>query len=934
MDNLYDSSPVDQVQVPIPGSTQEPLSSNRILKITNPDEMEPFPNSNAFQSNCSDSNPSSSNKDFEPQTDSSALDMNNICANGSTSEAEIRYTTRSEYCHNCRTLGIFCTVGHEGSKCDQCVSLGMNCDLSISDEERETTHKLTRHSDHQADGAICEGNEDGSEDEHTYERDLDDCSRCGRSYRASLDDFGTWQVLDPEMRILARHTVQYLIDSGLELKPGGERALFDYFATGQIPDRSLASSSMYCRPCRVQSANAWEARCLRGRDEQEVAERQGTDTSQVSKAAKNCAGCFDRLVDQNSTDKFCETCEVVVRRCMVNEEEIGGDYYESRRTSDKIEESKVLRVVNMPDTSGNEATGKTSSEQLRDAESSDSDSTDHDYQDCNPQPLETQGDELANINQGSKANPVPQPTTPNASGAEFQSCVSCLQNDRHCEPCISSATNERFCDQDIPSCTACEMQGKKCSYRYLVNTRRTEPVRYFEVPRTCFWCSQRNVRIGISGLCSTCEVVREKSIESVSEDTASASKVQQSNPAPYRSLKPHNIQYDGVRQQAFSKPSQENSEPKRETAANRTSTLKGHTALPVGQPSEASPLPGFTTPCLGCSDTVISCAIHPPISSSSRHPSIRDTSLSASTKHYIPLPIPLSIRSNPTPNSTPTNSEASGPAKEDTTPCLACFDVDTKCAQHLTTADDRSVIKVAQACGSCRFALRECDGKKPRCGQCDRRRLECLFIRGDLANIEVEDGKSGEKKGSEAVPRATSPTQEDETPQDHPSPPLACGGCRIADIQCDGARPGCSSCKGKGLECLYITGKPSSHDEATTSQHRHVDTQSSKRMTHNTRLANSPLLTPTVVAADEDIVTEINVNMRESQIVDSSLSTSAGENVAQAADSEGNGDEEVDEEGKQSENSDSEDWDVVSATEDYDIVNLGRESEDGMSSVL
>ena len=44
----------------------------------------------------------------------------------------------------------------------------------------------------------------------------------------------------------------------------------------------------------------------------------------------------------------------------------------------------------------------------------------------------------------------------------------------------------------------------------------------------------------------------------------------------------------------------------------------------------------------------------------------------------------------------------------------------------------------------------------------------------------------------------------------------ACGSCRLAGLECDEAKPGCSACGERGVECLYITGEVKSENDDGT----------------------------------------------------------------------------------------------------------------------
>lgn len=202
-----------------------------------------------------------------------------------------------------------------------------------------------------------------------------------------------------------------------------------------------------------------------------------------------------------------------------------------------------------------------------------------------------------------------------------------------------------------------------------------------------------------------------------------------------------------------------------------------------------------------------------------------------------------------------------------------------------------------------------------------------------------------------------------------PPIPRACGGCRIAEVVCDETRPGCMVCKEKGLECMYINGgippfhKPSKlflpHTSLPFPSHlsRHVPAfhkyfygllksltyvsavlpsipeveDDHSQVTHNTRLTNSVILHPVSEEVSGDSMTDV----RESQLDDS---------VILAASSEGDDFEDeyeeeavnATDEGAQTEEPESEDWDVVSSNEEYEIIDSGSgiESDDGDSVVL
>ncbi|KAI9050572.1 hypothetical protein LZ554_005733 [Drepanopeziza brunnea f. sp. 'monogermtubi'] len=218
-------------------------------------------------------------------------------------------------------------------------------------------------------------------------------------------------------------------------------------------------------------------------------------------------------------------------------------------------------------------------------------------------------------------------------------------------------------------------------------------------------------------------------------------------------------------------------------------------------------------------------------------------------------------------------------------PCLACFDGETTCAHHEQPEESEDsekterALKAAPSCGSCRLARLACDGARKGCLNCQARGLDCMYISGGALPL------------SEAgiLDSGVLPAQED---SDVPEPPRACGGCRMLSITCDALRPGCTPCKEKGLDCMYIGGAtPSSPSEPVS----------------------ATLVGDEKATGNGGVADDIALQLDDSII----LAAAHAEDDSDAID---DGESQMDE-------LESEDWDVVSRNEDYEVVEATKKKK-------
>ncbi|PVH77763.1 hypothetical protein DL98DRAFT_517224 [Cadophora sp. DSE1049] len=821
-------------------------------------------------------------------------------------------------CHNCRTLGQSdCNAVQRDTACNRCLLMGMKCDLD-SDLDARGRGELNWSEYCGYCGMTvrkCEGNE-GT---------CGECFYCceGNCLRAvgSREKGSSRSVCGDE-------------DEASSVAFGEDDA---------ASDSSTKSMGARCQGCGEKLSTVEDVNCLRCRDVMVKTMRgfpgfvPSNHSIQDGQVLNTCAGCFEPKLDPHAAEIYCNGCKESLLRSVALEKNPRSHERNLGRSAEPIEESKSSTFHHGSETSFPSRTGAHPYELLQ---SQIFNPTSPGSTSQTTQPGETDNSDRC-------GEPCPDPSWKPQTPARWAF-----------QPCISCQTNSLLCDHALPSCTQCQNTDVKCSYRYLTNPRRTKPVRFDEVPRTCFACFEPNVQIQISGRCGPCDAKARLKAKWKGADASTAtatgasasasnlttasssSQIEESKSELPRFLASLETRLEDIRLGHYSQqpPHQPQLAPKVEGGAvgEPHPQTKGHIQVPPVLPSEttSTPLPGFTTPCLGCLDNLIPCSTHPRLTS--------NPPPSTFIKPYKPLSMGLR-HLTPTPSQSHTSPLASA------IPCLACFD-ETVCAYHLKSGWDE---KVATTCGSCRFAGLECDEAKPGCGACGERGVDCLYIKGS-----VEGESEGESDATAQAPaQATTPEPEPETlpippltssssvsETQPPPPPRACGSCRLSEIPCDETRPGCLVCKEKGLECLYISGSTVSTEEphiVTTVQatargeEEDENADDTKRLKHNT-LNNSAILHPVTEELDEHSITYV----RESQLDDSVILAAASEEICKE-----NEDEEatvtVDEAGAaevQREElesaSESEDWDVVSSNEEYEIVDAERESDDEGSLVL
>ncbi|KAK0111902.1 hypothetical protein ONS96_001169 [Cadophora gregata f. sp. sojae] len=668
------------------------------------------------------------------------------------------------------------------------------------------------------------------------------------------------------------------------------------------PESSMHFGAVKCRGCGEKLSTAEDVTCPRCTDVmvrtvqayspsgrtpnilQVVLESDGR------KVLNTCAGCFDRKLDPEATEIYCSVCKESLLRSVALKQNFRENERKRRQLAEQVKES--IASASQPESS---------------AELDSSDWFAELYPDLSWKP--------------------PTPTK-----WAFQPCISCQ-------------TNSFLCDHALPTCTQCKNTEKRCSYQYLTNPRRTEPVRFDEVPRTCFACREVNVKIQISGLCGPCDAkarLEENQMSTalsattpISNTVASTSQIEESKSELPRFLASLQTRLEDVRL-GHTPQQQPQPEviPKVDAEAGSRPPKQVLIQLPPVLPSEettTSPLPGFTTPCL---DNITPCStLLKPTSPSNPHPL-------SSIKPYRPL----SIRSK---HATPTQSNAQQPTLATATPCLACFD-DTVCAYHLKSGWEE---KAATACGGCRLAGLECDEVQPGCGECEERGVECLYIKGTVA------GESEGVHAPEAAPKPEAdpepvpvPSSTSTTPKAQPPPPpRACGSCRLSEVPCDGTRPGCLICRDKGLECLYISGgaqSSQSTDEVSTFNAPFTQSKDDNKDEDEHEDKNDPslngLATSTILyLATEKLKAHSTSDFQYSNLDDSVILAVAGDteletsitNTSEAVDSDlverGQPTHPRNEELDGSSEGESDGWDVVSNNEEYEVIDTGRESDDG-----
>ncbi|EKD21420.1 uncharacterized protein L3040_006201 [Drepanopeziza brunnea f. sp. 'multigermtubi'] len=235
-------------------------------------------------------------------------------------------------------------------------------------------------------------------------------------------------------------------------------------------------------------------------------------------------------------------------------------------------------------------------------------------------------------------------------------------------------------------------------------------------------------------------------------------------------------------------------------------------------------------------------------------------------------------------------------------PCLACFDGETTCAHHEQPEESEKTeraLKTARSCGSCRLARLACDGARKGCLNCQARGLDCMYISGGALPLSEAD----------ILDPGVLPAQED---SDVPQPPRACGGCRMVSITCDALRPGCTTCKEKGLDCMYIGGAtPPSFSEPVF-----ATLLGGEKATGNGGVADD-------IALQLDDSVTIAPPSKQSGVNASQLDDS----IILAAAHVGGDLDVIDDGESQMDELESEDWEVVSRNEDYEVVEATKKKK-------
>ena len=90
-----------------------------------------------------------------------------------------------------------------------------------------------------------------------------------------------------------------------------------------------------------------------------------------------------------------------------------------------------------------------------------------------------------------------------------------------------------------------------------------------------------------------------------------------------------------------------------------------------------------------------------------------------------------------------------------------------------------STRKSPNICSSCRFRKVRCDGRRSRCGNCDRLGLVCSFDNSDVSERFVQRHRARR----------------------------ACVQCHSRKSRCSGDTPACQRCDKHGLQCIYPPAK-------------------------------------------------------------------------------------------------------------------------------
>ncbi|KAH7386450.1 hypothetical protein BKA64DRAFT_143624 [Cadophora sp. MPI-SDFR-AT-0126] len=671
-------------------------------------------------------------------------------------------------CHNCRTLGQSdCNTVQRDTACNRCLLMGMDCDLDLDLLTRERGEvKWCGYCG--MSGKNCMGNPDGCR------QCLNCCEgECRRGLEGGLNKFG------PVDEKAHEHETSSVVLGG------GDAA----------KDTSTVSIAVRCQGCGERLDTAEDVQCSRCRDVM-LKTMQGfprfvrsNHPAHDGKVLNTCAGCFEPKLDPQAAEIYCSGCKASFLRSVWREKNaMGDDETYLGHSVEPIEDSKASTFGYAWKTNFADRTGAHPDElpqsQIFNPTSPETTS----------QTTGTGGIDIRDFYGERYPDPSWKPSTPRKW--TFQPCISCQ-------------TNSLLCDHALPDCTQCKKTDIKCSYRYLTNPPETKPIRFDEVPRTCFACFESNVRIQISGRCGPCDAkagLKEKwksddastaTGATVPETTSasSTSRIEESKSELPRFLASLETRLEDIRLRHYSQPPphQPKVESNIEGGAAREPQTQDLIQLPRVLPLEttSTPLPGFTTPCLACLDNPAPCSSHSQPTTHQPPPSI---------KPYRPLAIRSKV---PTPTHSPSQSQLASAI-----PCLACFD-DTVCAYHLKSGWEE---KAATACGSCRFAGLECDELTPGCGACGERGVECLYIKGSAESVDKSASAPAPVPASEPEaepepapipPLVSSASAETESP---PPPPRACGSCRLSETPCDETRPECLACKDKGLDCLYLSG--------------------------------------------------------------------------------------------------------------------------------
>ncbi|PBP28581.1 hypothetical protein BUE80_DR000476 [Diplocarpon rosae] len=435
--------------------------------------------------------------------------------------------------------------------------------------------------------------------------------------------------------------------------------------------------------------------------------------------------------------------------------------------------------------------------------------------------------------------------------------LSALRTFQPCKNCQRSGLDS----DNIPiQCTKCrERDEGDCHYE--------EPPRYIGELKTCPGCLQPKPNPSIdnlSDLCQDCEapssLPRLQKGATITTPNAWVPKTNISGSAT-----------TSVRSNVSQQVASASEIPQfLEFVNTRLSALRQDrdSSSPAPTPNFPPTLSGMTpSPCLACLDQQIACAFHP---DPQRYGVFNSIVAALTIQDRDPS---LAI------------------------PCLACFDEETICAQHETqNADNKPrVLQVAQFCGSCRLAEQECDAVEAGCGRCEEQALECLYIRGSAPPAD-ELLDSAILSGHQV--------------SQFPTPPVACGGCRMAAVACDGLKPGCTACKDQGLDCMYIAGITSPSPKQPVS----VVLKAGRYETDETIDGSHSQL---------EVSGSVQTSGQQSDVIGSQLENS----IILKSSSEGNSSA-IHYGESQNDELEGGDWDVISCSEDYEVIEAGEKRSD------